>query len=276
VSEHRETNEGREHLREELSAQGEVRDKATRATRRRRLRHLALVVTLTAAMVFALVVTVGSSGSAPPSPGSSQAAIVDREIDSLLNGIPQNANVLGRPTAPVTIQWFGDLECPFCREFALGALPTIIRKWVRGGQLKLVYRSMETATHNTKIFKIQQAAALAAGIQNKMWNFIELFYHEQGHENSGYVTEEYLQGLAQQIPGLYPSQWDEDRTNPELLAEIKADNQTVERYGFIGTPSFLIGKTKERMTPLGYSSLTDPALYNEAIRRHLAEQRLES
>ena len=49
-----------------------------------------------------------------------------------------------------------------------------------------------------------------------MWNFIELFYHEQGEEDTGYVTESYLQGLAAQVPGLNLSQWSEDSQRSRL------------------------------------------------------------
>ena len=51
------------------------------------------------------------------------------------------------------------------------------------------------------MFKTQQIAALAAGKQSKAWNYLELFYHEQGEEDTGYVTESYLQGLAHQVAG---------------------------------------------------------------------------
>ena len=110
--------------------------------------------------------------------------------------------MLGDPKAPVTLAYFGDLECPICKEFTLGALPTILQKWVRTGKLKIEYHSLETATHEPEVFKTQQVAALAAGKQDKMWYFLDLFYHEQGEEDTGYVTESYLQGLAQQVPGL--------------------------------------------------------------------------
>ena len=56
-------------------------------------------------------------------------------------------------------------------------LPYLIETYVRSGKLKIEYRSLETATLNLEKFKAQQLAALAAGRQNKMWNFIELFYH---------------------------------------------------------------------------------------------------
>ena len=113
----------------------------------------------------------------------------------------------------MTLQYFGDLECPICKEFTLGALPTVIQKWVRTGKVKIEYRSLETATREPEVFKTQQVAALAAGKQNKMWNFIETFYHEQGEEDSGYVNESYLQGLAQQVPGLNLATWTSDRSN---------------------------------------------------------------
>jgi hypothetical protein len=49
-----------------------------------------------------------------------------------------------------------------------------------GRKVRVEYRSLETATHDPEVFKLQQVAALAAGAQDRMWNFIETFYHEQG------------------------------------------------------------------------------------------------
>ena len=177
----------------------------------------------------------------PPPPTAAQAARA--EVVSLLAGIPQSANTLGNPKAPVTLMYFGDLECPFCRQFTLTVLPSIIRRWVRGGSLRIQYRSEQTATRQAAVFRFQQLAALAAGQQNKMWDFIELFYHEQGEEDSGYVTEKYLQGLAQQVPGLNLIAWSAARNDPTLAATLSGDAQAVKLVGFTGTPSFLIGRT---------------------------------
>jgi protein-disulfide isomerase len=194
-----------------------------------------------------------------PTEGSEQVGI-------LLAGITQSANALGSPTAPVTLEYFGDLECPFCREFTLGVLPSIIEKSVRAGDLRIEYRALETATREPEVFMAQQVAALAAGKQNRAWDFIETFYREQGEEGSGYVTETYLRGIASQIPGLDLAQWETDRRDPELAKEIAGDEREAEKGGLNGTPSFLIGRTGGPMTTF---SPTDPTSFDTAIERLL-------
>ena len=72
---------------------------------------------------------------------------------------------------------------------------------VRQGKVKVVYRAFQTATPDPATFQTQQVAALAAGKQNHFWDFTELFYHQQGQEQTGYVTDGYLSGLAGQVPG---------------------------------------------------------------------------
>ena len=188
-------------------------------------------------------------------------------MTSLLAGIPQSGTTLGNPNAPVTMQYFGDLECPICKEFTLGALPKLIQNDVRSGRVKIVYKALETAsaTANNSMFVASQTAALAAGAQKHGWDYIELFYHEQGTEDTGYVTEKYLQELAQQVPGLNLATWTSDRTSPQFTNVLTADAQAANNAGFNGTPSFLIGKTGQAGTKYEYSSLTEPAGFEAAI-----------
>ena len=58
--------------------------------------------------------------------------------------------------------------------------------------MQVVYKALQTATRDQQTFQLQQVAALAAGQQQRFWNYAELFYHEQGQEDSGYVNESYL------------------------------------------------------------------------------------
>jgi protein-disulfide isomerase len=219
-----------------------------------------------AVVVVGIVTIALTSGSARRPPQSPRhPGDVVQSIDSLLAGIPQSSNTLGQASAPVTLRWFGDMECPFCKEFTLGALPSIIQRWVRGGQLKIEYFSLETATREPKVFQRQEVAALAAGLQDRMWNYLETFYHEQGEEDSGYVTEHYLREIARQVRGLNQALWAEDRHDPTLVTRMKAGQLAGIRAGFRGTPAFLIGRSGGVSARLSPGRLTSSKAFNAAI-----------
>ncbi len=260
--------ERREQARSQRRAMEEA--EAASAARRRRLTQLASVVAVVVvAIVVILLATGGGGGSKKVAPGSKPAVETQKTVSSLLASIPQKGSVLGSPTAPVTMEYFGDLECPICRDFTLGALPTLIQKWVRTGKMRIEYRSLQTATREQEIFNTQQVAALAAGNQDKMWDFIETFYHEQGEESSGYVTESFLQGIAKQVPGLSLTKWTSDRNEGTFTKQLAIDGEAAASNGFNGTPSFLIGHSGGAMAKYEYSSLTDPSGFNEAIEKLL-------
>jgi protein-disulfide isomerase len=233
-----------------------------RRRRRARLLGLGVVVGAVAAGVVVLITT---GGAKPATTGAHGAASTVAAVESLLDGIPQKGNSLGNPSAPVTLVYFGDLECPFCREFTLDVLPSIIQNWVRTGKLQIEYRSMETATREPAVFKTQQVAALAAGRQNKMWYFLELFYHEQGTEDSGYVTEQYLQGLAKQVRGLNLPQWMSDRNDTALVSQVLSDMRLAKRLRFPGTPSLFFGRTGGHAEKYHPASLTNPKGFGKEI-----------
>jgi protein-disulfide isomerase len=245
---------------------------AARAVRRTRLAQLGIVVGVVIVAIVVVLIATGSGGKTKaPTAGSKAAGQTSAEVTSLLAGIPQSGNVLGNPNAPVTLQYFADLECPICKDFSTGngALTPLIAHWVRAGKVKIEYRSLETATREPEVFRSQQVAALAAGKQNKLWQFVETFYREQGEEGSGYVTEQYLQNIAQQVPGLNLTQWTPARNDPALASQVTNDAQVASAQGFTGTPSFLIGKTGGTPQKFEYVSLTDPAAFNSAIEKQL-------
>jgi protein-disulfide isomerase len=246
---------------------------AAGAARRRRMTQLGGAVAVVVVAIVAILIATSGGGTKTPAvrpPGGAQTKPETEAIAAVtseLNGIPQAGSVLGKPTAPVTMAYFGDLECPICKEFTLGALPKVIQSDVRTGKLKVEYRNLETATREPETFRNQQSAALAAGKQNKDWYYIELFYHLQGAEGSGYVTEKYLQGLAEATPGLNLAKWTADRADQSFQATLATDAQEANNAGFNGTPSFLIGKTGSAMKKLEYTTLSDPSSLEAAVAK---------
>jgi protein-disulfide isomerase len=246
----------------------EERAAAERARRNQRTRMLGGVL-IGAVIIVAVAIAISSSGggSSTPPPTSAAAKQQATTVSSLLGGIPQSGVTLGSPQAPVTVTEYGDLECSHCQDFALNAETELISKDVRAGKVKLVYRSLETASGanpNPNAFGVQQAAAYAAGAQNKAWNYILLFYHEQGQEATDYVTPAYLNGLASQIPGLNYSAWSTQSKNPAYASQVISDEQAAKASGFDSTPTIVVQGPKGQAQPI--AGVTDYGTLEAAIK----------
>lgn len=244
-----------------LAKEQELADKAQR-TRRMQLFGGAILLAV-AVIVVAIIVSSGGSGSKTTGlakTGKAQSKLV-QSVDTLLNGIPQHGSVLGDPNAKITMTYFGDLECPICRDFTLNVFPQFVQNEVRSGKVKVDYKSSCTATCNNPTwgtqqaaynhFGRQQAAALAAGMQNKFWYYAELFYHQQGKEGTGYVTDSFLQGIAKQIPGLNYSKWSKDLGDPSLLSQVQADETLSQKEAPNGTPTLILEGPKGQLPVTG-------------------------
>jgi Thioredoxin len=197
-------------------------------------------------LIVALGVTVGLAvgpllrSSAPHGVPQSK---IDHEVSALLGGIPQAQSRLGDPAAPVTLEIYLDLKDPDSRNWFLKDLPPIIRTYVRPRTLKLEYHAYKTNTRDPGEFVRDQTAALAAGAQNKLWNYTYTFYAEQHNEFALYATEPYLNHIAEQIPGLNHATWQADRHNGRREEQTAAEDQTARTLQLHVTPSFRIGKT---------------------------------
>lgn len=177
---------------------------------------------------------------------SSQAALergIDREVGTLLAGIPQQGDTLGKRTAPLTLEVYSDLKDPDSQNWFVNYLPAILNEDVRPGLVKIQYHSFKTNTHYPAEFVKEQTAALAAGAQDKLWNFVDTFYYEQGSEFASYVTESYLDGIARQVPGLNLKLWRTDRHTGRREEQVPAEDETAKALGLYLTPSFRVGRT---------------------------------
>lgn len=225
---------------------------------------------LSLAFLIAVITVAANSGSST----AKRQLVTPREPKvaqrtyALLLGIPQHGAVLGYRKAPVTLQFFGDLQCKQARQVMLGALPFLIRRWVRAGKLQIRFRSTETDTKKAGgwfEFKEQQVAALAAGAQGKLWNFVDVFYREQGPEFTGYVDEAFLHRIAIKA-GVNLERWEEDLGSETWVAKLEVDEALGIEKRMGSTPSFLIGPTGGSARQLRHFALEEPGVFDEAIR----------
>ena len=173
----------------------------------------------------------------------------------LFRGIPQKLNVLGNPNAPVTMIEFADLQCPFCREYTADALPTIIEQYVRPGKVKLVFSGMHfIGPDSEKALR----AAYAAGLQGKLWQYIDLLYRHQQAENSGWVRDDLLRDAATSLR-LDPRRLLSDMSSAEVTNGLAASDEQADRAKVNSTPTFFAGKTGGTLVLVNVTSLTPDA-----------------
>jgi protein-disulfide isomerase len=206
--------------------------------RRQRLLQLSAAGVFLAIIVVVVVIVVAGSGGDDSSGGGEPSNLAGKaEVEKLLAGIPQSGTVLGKPGAPVKVSEFGDLQCPFCKENAEQVTPEVIEHQVRGGEASIDFNQFIIIGPDSIP---AGEAALAAGSQGKAWNFIELFYRNQGEENSGYVTDEFIESVGKEagIPDL--ARWNQERKSGKFKKTLEAQTKKAQKLGFEGTPSFAI------------------------------------
>jgi protein-disulfide isomerase len=227
---------------------------ARRLEQDRRQRRLRLLVRACGVAIIVVVVAVAFArrgGPALKTGADAQRTVGD--VTALLSGIPQSGPRLGEPSAPVTLNYYSDLQCPVCSSFTQSdGFSQLVSRDVRASRLQVVYRNFQAATRDPETFDTQQAAALAAGRQNRFWDYAELFYRQQGRENSGYVSVAYLSGLARQVPGLDLARWSADRTNPELARQVSLSGDAARAAHVSATPTLIF------RGPRGSERLSEP------------------
>src|SRR3954466_6822806 len=173
-------------LREQRRATREAAERAAvvATVRRRRVGFLGGAIAI-AAVVVAIAAIVSTT---PKKPVGGSAP-----TNALVAGIPEHDGVLGNPNAPYTVTEYLDLQCPICKAASTQVLPALIDDYVKTGKVKLQARTLHFIGEDSTT-----AAEVAAGAerQGKLWPFIETFYANQGEENSGYVTDAFLRGVA--------------------------------------------------------------------------------
>jgi protein-disulfide isomerase len=166
--------------------------------------------------------------------------------------VAQDGVYLGDPGAPATLIEFADLQCPFCAEFATDELPGIIDSYVRDGSLRLELRLLAFIGPDSE--RARQVAN-AAALQDKLWNYSERFFANQGPENSGYATDAFLQRLARETPGLDVDQLSADLGSPEAEALTRQAERLARRLQVEGTPSFYLVRDGGEPEPIEIGDL---------------------
>jgi protein-disulfide isomerase len=142
---------------------------------------------------------------------------------------------LGRPDAPLTMVEFTDLQCPFCRQFALTSFDEIKKNWIDTGKLRYFSRDFPLDFHAQAMPAAR--AARCAGEQGKFWEMrLGLM------RNANLLTPAYITKTAADLK-LEPKAFEACAASAKYDAEIQAETAEGTKLGVTGTPTFVMGKT---------------------------------
>lgn len=233
MSEPDDTKQQREELRKQRLA-AESSDSQSAASKRR-VQYGALGFFIAVAVIGGLIAISQSGGGDDNGSDAGDAGNVagSAEVSAEFDGIPQTKTVLGDAKAPVSVIEFGDLQCPVCMEFSIQTSPALV-EMARSGDIKYDFKQWLIIGPDSKP---AGAAAMAAGEQGRYWQFITLFYRNQGPENGGYVTDDFLESIAKGagVPDL--ARWKTDSDPARWVATFKQNDAEASAAAFTGTPS---------------------------------------
>ena len=150
------------------------------------------------------------------------------------SGPATGIHVRGKADAPVTLEEFGDFQCPPCAMMAV-----FLRKTEEeyGSGLRVIFHHFPLAVHAHA--REAALAAEAAEKQGRFWEMHDLLYKEQGIWSKADNVPVLFNSYAGAI-GLDLDRFKNDLQNPEVAARVDADQKLGASRGVTSTPTLFV------------------------------------
>jgi protein-disulfide isomerase len=160
-------------------------------------------------------------------------------------GVPQGVSATGEPTlgspqARVTIDEFGDFQCPYCGEFVRETEPQIIARYVATGKARIVWHTMAFIGPESAL---AGRAAWCAQQRGKFWDYFAVLYQHQDGENTGTFNTARLERWAGDL-GMDRAAFGDCLVNPRSLDGVETGTREAQQSGITATPGFLVNGQK--------------------------------
>ncbi len=157
----------------------------------------------------------------------------------------------GEASAAVTIEEFGDFQCPPCGSFH-PELKKIEADY--GSRLRVVFRHLPLPQIHTNAIAAAQAAE-AAGRQGRFWQMHDMLYENQSAWEKATDVPSVFLSYARSL-GLDVQRFAGDLNSSDVSNRIRADMMRAESLGVTGTPTlFLNGRELTLPSPGGIQYL---------------------
>ena len=190
----------------------------------------------------AVFFTRGSSGGAAAGGDQPKVAVDIKKIKT--DGQP----FIGKADAPVTMAYWADYQCPFCKKFDEEVMIQIIAKYVDAGKLKVVYKdfvflgndSVDGALYEHAVWELYPTQFAA-------WH-TDMYKNQDEEGDQGFGDAASIEKMIKQD---FAGKMDVAKIrvlvaqkHDEYMKEIQADTQEGAANGINGTPGFITGKSE--------------------------------
>jgi protein-disulfide isomerase len=212
-------------------------------------------------IIVALVALTALAGS-PLLCQTMQPDRVTLRADETMSGrsAAKPVHIRGNPDAPVTLEEFGDFECPSCKNLA-----TFIDQLVKEyhPRVRLIFRNFSLPMHQ---FAWNAAlAAEAAGLQGRYWEMHDMLYREQPVWSSSKSANDartlfisYAETLELDL-----DRFRRDMDSDKARERIESDQARAKSVGVKTAPSLFVERREmgpNDRTPEGVRRLIDEAV----------------
>lgn len=175
----------------------------------------------------------------PTAPGAAPATAPASAPAGPVEPGAQPAHALGNANAPVTLEEFGDFQCPPC-----GMLHPILDNFAKEfgpAKLRIIFREYPLVPTHVHALAAARSAE-AAGLQNKFWEMHDMIYEHQKDWATADDVRPIFSSYAKAI-GLDVIQFERDAAGNVVEQRIFLDGKRAHTLGVKGTPTvFMNGR----------------------------------
>jgi protein-disulfide isomerase len=167
------------------------------------------------------------------------------------------AHVLGPADATVTLEEFGDFQCPPC-----GKLSEPINQLQKQHKLRVIFREFPLPMHAHA--REAACAAEAAGQQGRFWQMHDLLFREQAVWSKSTDARTLFNAYAGMLQ-LDLDRFKRDMDSSEVLEQVDTDQRRGADIGVRTTPTIFLNNQAvpaEQLKPENFSEYVEAAVKN--------------
>ncbi|MFB6181994.1 MAG: DsbA family protein [Candidatus Magasanikbacteria bacterium] len=178
--------------------------------------------------------------SQPSKPRPSRPSAGGGNVD-IANVSKQGEPAIGEKDAPVTMAYWYDYQCPFCKRFETRTLSKLVNDYVKKGKLRIIFKNFAFLGQDSNTAAIVSEAVWRTN-PDKWFEWHKKMYEKQDGENSGWGSKEDILKMTETISGINVSEVKQvlNSKKSQLQQEAKQDKSEGRKFGVRGTPGFVL------------------------------------